>query len=56
MFSCSYYALVDPEYWYPKKDRDTRKLCSAIVDTHINDPDKYQVGLTKIFFRAGQVI
>ncbi|KAI9319339.1 P-loop containing nucleoside triphosphate hydrolase protein [Dichotomocladium elegans] len=50
-----YYALVDSKHWYPKKDQNIRQLCSTIVDTHIYDADKYQVGLTKIFFRAGQL-
>lgn len=50
-----YYALVGPEHWYPKNEKDIRTLCTAIVDEHIKDTNKYQVGLTKIFFRAGQV-
>ncbi|KAI8145900.1 P-loop containing nucleoside triphosphate hydrolase protein [Fennellomyces sp. T-0311] len=54
-FAERYYALVEPAHWYPKSEKDTRKLCSAVVDTHIQDSDKYQIGLTKIFFRAGQL-
>lgn len=46
---------MDTKHWYPKKDQDVRQLCNAIVEKHIKDTDKYQVGLTKIFFRAGQV-
>jgi myosin heavy subunit len=30
-------------------------LCSLILEKTINDPDKYQNGKTKIFFRAGML-
>eukprot|EP01134_Creolimax_fragrantissima_P005427 CFRG5427T1 len=36
-------------------DKDLKSVCMAIVVKVINDPDKYQFGKTKIFFRAGQV-
>ncbi|CAH0599852.1 unnamed protein product [Chrysodeixis includens] len=29
--------------------------CGKILSRHVKDPDKYQFGATKIFFRAGQV-
>jgi len=32
---------------------DLRTLCSDILSSTISEADKYQVGLTKIFFRAG---
>jgi myosin V len=32
-----------------------KKLCLLILEKTINDPDKYQSGLTKIFFRAGML-
>lgn len=32
-----------------------KPLCSLILERTINDPDKYQSGLTKIFFRAGML-
>ncbi|CAH0716861.1 unnamed protein product, partial [Brenthis ino] len=32
-----------------------KKTCSKILERHVKDPDKYQFGATKIFFRAGQV-
>jgi myosin-5 len=32
-----------------------KPLCSLILKKTINDPDKYQNGLTKIFFRAGML-
>lgn len=37
-------------------DRANIKLtCGRILTKHLKDPDKYQFGATKIFFRAGQV-
>ncbi|KAF9275426.1 Myosin type-2 heavy chain 1, partial [Mortierella antarctica] len=44
-----YYMLVNSEHW----GFDTQKMCSAILEATIKEADKYQVGLTKIFFRAG---
>ncbi|KAF9181513.1 Myosin type-2 heavy chain 1 [Haplosporangium sp. Z 767] len=44
-----YYMLVNSEHW----GFDTQKMCSAILEASIKEADKYQVGLTKIFFRAG---
>ncbi|KAI8376428.1 P-loop containing nucleoside triphosphate hydrolase protein [Radiomyces spectabilis] len=54
-FADRYYALVKSKYWDSKENADPKRLCSAILDTYINDADKYQIGLTKIFFRAGQL-
>ncbi|KAF7730180.1 Myosin type-2 heavy chain 1 [Apophysomyces ossiformis] len=54
-FADRYYALVNSQYWDPKNNPDIRKLCMVILDTYIKDPDKYQIGLTKLFFRAGQL-
>ncbi|KAI7868484.1 P-loop containing nucleoside triphosphate hydrolase protein [Spinellus fusiger] len=54
-FGERYYALVHSKHWDPHTQPDIRALCSAILDTHILDKDKYQVGLSKIFFRAGQL-
>jgi myosin-5 len=34
---------------------ELKPLCSLILERTINDPDKYQSGLTKIFFRAGML-
>ena len=34
---------------------ELQKLCSLVLEKTINDPDKYQNGLTKIFFRAGML-
>ncbi|KAF9020813.1 Myosin type-2 heavy chain 1 [Haplosporangium bisporale] len=44
-----YYMLVNSAHW----GFDTQKMCSAILESSIKEADKYQVGLTKIFFRAG---
>lgn len=41
--------LVNSEQWGP----EIRELCTRILEKTIEDPDKYQVGLSKIFFRAG---
>ena len=34
---------------------ELNSLCSLILEKTINDPDKYQNGKTKIFFRAGML-
>ncbi|KAG0001924.1 Myosin type-2 heavy chain 1, partial [Modicella reniformis] len=44
-----YYMLVNSEHW----GSDIHKMYSAILEASIKEADKYQVGLTKIFFRAG---
>ncbi|GAA5796115.1 hypothetical protein HPULCUR_001484 [Helicostylum pulchrum] len=54
-FADRYYALVPSSNWDPKADPDVRGLCQVILDACITDTDKYQVGETKIFFRAGQL-
>uniref|UniRef100_A0A671LKC6 Myosin VB n=1 Tax=Sinocyclocheilus anshuiensis TaxID=1608454 RepID=A0A671LKC6_9TELE len=41
-----------------KKDMtigDKKQVCKNLLETLIKDPDKFQFGKTKIFFRAGQV-
>ncbi|KAF7723875.1 Myosin type-2 heavy chain 1 [Apophysomyces ossiformis] len=53
-FADRYYALVNSKHWDPKTNPDIQTLCKVILDTYIQDTDKYQIGLTKIFFRAGQ--
>ncbi|KAG0164781.1 Myosin type-2 heavy chain 1 [Apophysomyces sp. BC1034] len=50
-----YYALVSSTYWHASSEIDVRNLCSVILDESIKDRNKYQVGLTKIFFRSGQL-
>lgn len=46
-----YYILTRSDQWV----QDPKLLCDAIVKKNIENIDKYQVGLTKVFFRAGQV-
>ncbi|KAI8847709.1 P-loop containing nucleoside triphosphate hydrolase protein [Chytridium lagenaria] len=50
-FADRYYLIVPSKKWVP----DPKKLTHAIVEAAIQNVDKYQVGLTKIFFRAGQL-
>lgn len=50
-----YYALVPFNQWDPQQRPDVHELASLILDKTISDPTMYQVGKTKIFFRAGQV-
>ncbi len=37
------------------KSLEIKPLCSLILQKTIDDADKYQSGLTKIFFRAGML-
>ncbi|KAI9209768.1 P-loop containing nucleoside triphosphate hydrolase protein [Polychytrium aggregatum] len=50
-FADRYYPLVASNQW----NNDSRQLTEIIVTHRITDLDKYQLGLTKIFFRAGQI-
>lgn len=43
--------LVPSSQW--QQTSDLRALCESILSSAISEPDRYQVGLTKIFFRAG---
>ncbi|KAI6036693.1 myosin 5 [Pisolithus microcarpus] len=55
-FAERYYMLVPSSDWQPMIQRlELKPLCSLILQRTINDPDKYQSGLTKIFFRAGML-
>lgn len=48
--------LVPSSQWGPMiQNLELQSLCSLILTKTINDPDKYQPGLTKIFFRAGML-
>lgn len=52
----SYYMLLPSSIWQPMiQSMDLRRLCTIILEKTINDPDKYQNGLTKLFFRAGML-
>ncbi|KAG0233319.1 Myosin type-2 heavy chain 1 [Actinomortierella wolfii] len=44
-----YYMLTNSKHW----GSDIQQMCQAILNETIKEADKYQVGLTKIFFRAG---
>lgn len=46
-----YYMLIDSNDW----QGDLKDVCSLILDKTITEEDKYQVGLTKLFFRAGML-
>ncbi|KAI0086656.1 myosin 5 [Irpex rosettiformis] len=55
-FAERYYMLVNSSEWGPMiQNLELQSLCSLILERTINDPDKYQSGLTKIFFRAGML-
>ena len=48
--------LVHSSEWAPMiQNLQLQPLCNLILERTINDPDKYQSGLTKIFFRAGML-
>lgn len=53
MLTGRYYVLVSSKQW--NANTDVRTLCSLILSKTINEEDKYQIGLTKIFFRAGML-
>ncbi|ORX43704.1 hypothetical protein DM01DRAFT_1340665 [Hesseltinella vesiculosa] len=50
-----YYALVPFQQWDPKLNPDPQALSSTILNATIEDQSMYQVGRTKLFFRAGQL-
>ncbi|KAI9272034.1 P-loop containing nucleoside triphosphate hydrolase protein [Sporodiniella umbellata] len=54
-FADRFYALVNSKHWDPNSSPDINELCRVILEKYIPDRDKYQIGLTKIFFRAGQL-
>ncbi|KAN0075236.1 P-loop containing nucleoside triphosphate hydrolase protein [Tylopilus felleus] len=55
-FAERYYMLIPSADWQPMIHKlELKPLCSLILERTINDPDKYQSGLTKIFFRAGML-
>ncbi|KAJ7752131.1 myosin 5 [Mycena metata] len=55
-FAERYYMLVPSSDWQPLiQAMDLRTLCTKILEKTITDKDKYQNGLTKIFFRAGML-
>ncbi|THH10840.1 hypothetical protein EW145_g1058 [Phellinidium pouzarii] len=55
-FAERYYMLVPSSDWSPMiQNLEIKPLCSLILKKTIKDVDKYQAGLTKIFFRAGML-
>ncbi|KAJ9197074.1 hypothetical protein DTO166G4_6811 [Paecilomyces variotii] len=55
-FALRYYMLCHSSQW----TSEIKKMCHAILQKALGDPsqqkqDKYQLGLTKIFFRAGML-
>ncbi|KAI8609855.1 P-loop containing nucleoside triphosphate hydrolase protein [Chytriomyces sp. MP71] len=50
-FADRYYLLVKSKMW----SQDAKALTNSIVSAVISSEDKFQLGLTKIFFRAGQL-
>lgn len=46
--------LAHSSEWGPMiQNLELKALCTLVLDRTLNDQDKYQTGLTKIFFRAG---
>lgn len=51
-----YEIFIPPSDWQKfQGSDDLRPICSAILEKSIADQEKYQIGLTKIFFRPGMV-
>lgn len=48
-----YYLLVSSSEW--NSMTEVKALCDAILKQTLKEQDKYQIGLTKIFFRAGML-
>lgn len=48
-----YYLLVSSSEW--NAESDVKALCNTILKKTLKEEDKYQIGLTKIFFRAGML-
>lgn len=46
-----YKILVHSKYW----EKEHRALASQVLNDAFSDPDKFQIGKTKIFLRAGQL-
>ena len=50
-FVSRYYIILPTNKW----DEKEAIVCQEILDFCLKDKDKYQIGKTKVFFRAGQV-
>ena len=53
LLTCRYYLLISSKQW--NSSTDVKILCSLILAKTLKEEDKYQIGLTKIFFRAGML-
>jgi myosin-5 len=51
--SVRYYVLVNSKEW--EGNSDVKAFCQLLLQRTLRDEDKYQIGLSKIFFRAGMV-
>ncbi|CAO1627074.1 unnamed protein product [Jaminaea pallidilutea] len=54
-FAERYYMLVPSAHWDMTSMDKAKELAAYILKSCISDPDKYQIGLNKIFFRAGML-
>lgn len=59
-FADRYHILVPSKDWIKVMSEETTKesvseLCNQILTTHLPDKSKYQLGNTKIFFKAGML-
>ncbi|OXG51031.1 hypothetical protein C355_02471 [Cryptococcus neoformans Th84] len=50
-FAERYHLMLHSKEW--NQDLDLKQLCSLILQKTLDNDDRYQLGLTKIFFRAG---
>lgn len=48
-----YYVLVNSKEW--EGNSDVKAFCQLLLQRTLRDENKYQIGLSKIFFRAGMV-
>lgn len=54
-FAERYYMLVPSAHWDMTSLEKAKELAAYILKTCVTDQDKYQIGLNKIFFRAGML-
>ncbi|TXT13452.1 hypothetical protein VHUM_00819 [Vanrija humicola] len=52
-FASRYYVLVNSKEW--EGNADVKAFCQLLLQRTLKDENKYQIGLSKIFFRAGMV-
>lgn len=52
-FASRYYVLVNSKEW--EGNSDVKAFSQLLLQRTLRDENKYQIGLTKIFFRAGMV-